>query len=305
MEYAPLLGVGLLLDYLFGEVRRFHPLVGFGRLVNGVEKHFRRLAGNGPWGQMVAGGVAVFLLLTLVVLPVWWLKEDFFPLLEVFCLYFAVGGKSLAEHGKQVAEALERGDLPAARQAVAMLVSRDVDSLDEAGVARAATESVLENGCDAVFAALFWFLLLGAPGVVMYRCANTLDAMWGYKTERYLYFGRVAARLDDVLNYLPARLTALTYAMQGNTLASMRCWWKQGRQWYSPNAGPVMAAGAGALEISLGGEAVYHGQLRQRPLLGEGRPAMAADILAAVALVKWGSWWWAGMTFFVWGVVNV
>ena len=169
-------------------------------------------------------------------------------------------------------------------------------------MAKATVESVLENGNDAIFGALFWFALLGGPGALMFRLANTLDAMWGYRNERYLRFGWAAARIDDVLNYIPARLTALSYALLGNTADALRCWRTQAPAWDSPNAGPVMAAGAGTLGVSLGGPAIYHGQLEDRPRLGTGDAARATDIDKAVALVHNSIWLWllavAGVSVF-------
>lgn len=282
--------LGLLFDRLLGEPRRFHPLVGFGRYAAGVERLLRRL-GGGRGAGLLAWSVAVLpwvaLAGSLRQLDAW-----LGVALDVGLLYFAVGARSLAEHARAVASPLVAGDLAAARQRLSWIVSRDTASLDESGVARATVESVLENGNDAIFGALFWFALLGGPGALMFRLANTLDAMWGYRSARYLHFGWAAARIDDVLNFIPARLTALTYALLGHTASALRCWRTQAPAWDSPNAGPVMAAGAGALALSLGGPATYHGRIELRPLLGAGAPAGAADIDKALALVSNGTWVW-------------
>ena len=282
--------LGLFLDRLLGEPRRFHPLVGFGRYAAAVERVLRRLGshrGAGLLDWIVAVLPWVALAGSLKEAHVW-----LGVAVDVGLLYFAVGGRSLAEHARAVADPLAKGDLAGARQRLSWIVSRDTTELDESGVAKATVESVLENGNDAVFGALFWFALLGGPGALMFRLANTLDAMWGYRTERYLRFGWAAARIDDVLNFVPARLTALSYALLGHTANALRCWRTQAPAWDSPNAGPVMAAGAGALDVCLGGPAIYHGQLESRPPLGAGAPARAADIDKALALVNNGVWLW-------------
>ena len=279
-----LAGVGL--DACLGELRRGHPLVAFGRLADRLERQFNGPDGRGWRSHGVTAWCLAVLPLTLLagllsLLPgVGWL-------VEVIVLYFALGLRSLGEHLLPVASALRRGDLPEARRRVGFIVSRDTTALDEAGVARAATESALENGSDAVFAALFWFVVAGAPGVVLYRLSNTLDAMWGYRNQRFERFGWAAARIDDVLNFIPARLVALTYAALGQTRTAWRCWRLQAPLCDSPNAGPVMAAGAGALGVALGGPAIYHGERHERPLLGEGDAAQARDIERALDLV-WG-----------------
>jgi adenosylcobinamide-phosphate synthase len=166
-----------------------------------------------------------------------------------------------------------------------MIVSRDTSQLQQRQVASAACESLLENGSDAIFAAVFWFCVGGLYGVVIYRAVNTLDAMWGYKNERYREFGWAAARLDDVLNFIPARLVAFSYALMGQYSAAMTCWRQQGNTWKSPNAGPVMAAGAGSLKIILGGKAVYNGIEDQRSQLGCGEVVETADIKRCLSLI--------------------
>lgn len=290
---AMLAGIGL--DAWLGEPRRWHPLVGFGRWANRIERCVHRdarMAGVLAWALAVLPPVVVVAFVQFgldTASP--WLASGFAAVM----LYLAVGQRSLDEHARNVETALTAGDLEGARQAVGYMVSRDTAALDATQVAAAATESVLENGSDAVFAALFWFAVLGAPGVVLYRLANTLDAMWGYRTPRYLRFGWAAARVDDVLNIVPARLTALTYALLGRTARALHCWCTQGRLWKSPNAGPVMAAGAGALGVQLGGAAPYHGIWQARPALGEGRAADAGAIAAARRLVNRGVRVWLSL----------
>ncbi|UVL50054.1 adenosylcobinamide-phosphate synthase CbiB [Pseudomonas sp. B21-036] len=290
MSVALLSVAGVALDALLGEPRRAHPLVAFGRYAGRLEQRFN--AGGRGWRSH--GVTAWFLAvvpLTLLVTVLSWLPYIGW-LVEILAVYCALGLRSLGEHVRPVAEALRGGDLDEARRRVGYLVSRETGELDDTAVARAATESVLENGSDAVFAALFWFVVAGAPGVVLYRLSNTLDAMWGYRNERFERFGWAAARIDDLLNYIPARLVALTYAVLGRTRLALSCWRRQAPLWDSPNAGPVMAAGAGALGVELGGAAVYHGELHQRPQLGEGPPADADAIKRGWHLVCKGVWLW-------------
>lgn len=292
----------VLLDRLFGEVPRFHPLAGFGNLAAIIERRLNR--------RTIAGGLLAW---AIAVLPWVGLALALRPqapfALDVVLLYFALGAQSLAEHAEAIVRPLAAGDLAEARRRVGYIVSRDTSALDATGVARAGVESVLENGNDAVFGALFWFALFGGPGALLFRLANTLDAMWGYRNERFNLFGRFAARCDDVLNFLPARLTALTYALLGHTRQALACWRTQAPVWDSPNAGPVMAAGAGSLGVSLGGTAIYHGREETRPTLGAGPQPTAADIARAVACVRRGLWLWVAILWaavlFLIGVLHV
>lgn len=289
MTIAVAMVLAVLLDAWLGEPRRRHPLVGFGRLAVWIEQRLhadRRLVGFLAWCAAVLPVVA----LAAIVGHAW--RGTFGLAFDVVVLYLAIGLRSLGEHASPVALALDANDLDAARSAVARMVSRDTGALDATRVAAAATESVLENGNDAVFGALFWFAVLGAPGAVLFRLANTLDAMWGYRTERYERFGWAAARIDDVLNYVPARLTAASYALLGDASRAWRCWRVQAPQWDSPNAGPVMAAGAGALGVRLGGAAPYDGVWEPRPALGEGADPDSNAIRRALRLVRRGVVLW-------------
>ena len=272
--------IALLLDAILGEPRRFHPLVGFGNLAGRIEGMFY---GN----NKLSGCVAVF----LVVLPfvVFAIEITALPwhfIFDILVLYLAVGWHSLSAHAQQVRHALVANDLQLARQKVAMMVSRDTAHLDHSGVTKSTIESVLENGNDAIFGAIFWFVIAGAPGAIAYRLINTLDAMWGYRNQRYHQFGWAAARLDDCLNYVPARLTAFSYALAGQVNQAFQCWQKQSKTWKSPNAGPVMAAGAGSLNIKLGGSASYQGKIAHRPTLGMGSQPTTQDIDCALRLIK-------------------
>lgn len=295
---------GVALDALLGEPSRFHPLVAFGRWAAFIERACNRDAkaanahgehanaesgaravsarvrGVVAWAFAVVPPVAVLVVLThrLPAMLSW-------PL-HAAALWFALGARSLSDHIAPVGQALRAGDLQRARTLTSRVVTRDLAEADESAVSRAAIESALENGNDAIFGALFWFVVAGGPGALAFRLINTLDAMWGYRTPRFRYFGWAAARIDDAANFLPARLTALTYALCGDFRSAMTCWRTQAPAWDSPNAGPVMASGAGSLNVACGGAAWYHGALEERPALGCGQTPGAADVGRALALVK-------------------
>lgn len=287
--------IALIMDLLIGEPRRWHPLVGFGNVANWLENKLNKFSNKPPFLSYLSGLFAWALMTLPIVFLLWLLELNlqqssapllFEMVLGVVCLTFALGAKSLVQHAKAVSDALKNSDVKLARQRIAMIVSRDTSNSDEEAINRATIESVLENGSDAIFAAIFWFIVLGAPGVVLYRLANTLDAMWGYRTERFNSFGWAAARIDDALNWIPARLTALAYALAGNTKSAWSCWQKQAKCWHGINPGVVMASGAGALNVSLGGTAIYHNKIVERPELGCNEAPQTSDIERAIQLVN-------------------
>lgn len=282
---AGVVSLALLLDRLFGELPRFHPLVGFGLLASWVKKHL--------WHPSKFRGVLAVSLLLLPILFLLWLPRIWW--IDVLILYFVIGGRSLCEHGNAVGEALKQGGGALARQKVGMIVSRKNENLTEQQVVNATLESVLENGNDALFGALFWFTVAGPAGALLYRFSNTLDAMWGYKNQTYLQFGWCAAKLDDLLNYIPARLCAVAYALGGKTFLALKCWKQQAPKCASPNGGVVMAAGAGSLNITMGGAAEYDGYSCDKPVLGKGRAAQADDIVRACRLVWLSAIYWVAL----------
>ncbi len=279
--------LSVLLDFWLGEPVKFHPLAAFGKLASSLENTF--LNRHRPTWQQKSAGTAALLILVMP-LPILFMflsqQGSVHTLFAPLVLYLCIAGNSLKQHACLVYQHLENHDTELARTATGKMVSRQTANLNGSQLSKATIESVLENGADAVFAPLFWFVIGGPAAVVLYRLSNTLDAMWGYKNQRYFHFGWAAARLDDVLNWIPARLTAFSYALLGHTRASLHCWRHQARQLDSPNGGPVMTAGAGALNIQLGGPAYYHGVLKHKIYFGTSTRADKTDILKAVNLIE-------------------
>lgn len=277
--------LGLVADQVLGDPRRFHPVAGFGRVAAALERRTYADsigAGTAHVAVLVGGAVATGLLVDR--------KPGVRRMLSTAaCTWTVLGGRSLVREGQIISGQLSAGDLPAARQQLTHLVGRDTTQLDPAEVARAAVESLAENTSDAVVAPLCWGALCGPAGLLGYRAVNTLDAMIGHRSPRYLRFGRVAARLDDVANWVPARVSALLTAaaaptVGGSAVAAIRVAARDARRHPSPNAGPVEAAFAGALGIRLGGVNSYRGQIEDRGHLGDGRPPEVPDLARAARL---------------------
>lgn len=274
------LGVGL--DRVLGDPARRHPVAGFGALAARLEHTTyadRRSAGAAHVLVLVGGCVALGGAAERATRG----RPVAHALVTAAATWTVLGGTSLGREAAEVARLLEAGRLPEARTRVARLVGRETRTLEADEVARAALESLAENTSDAVVAPLVLGAVAGVPGLLGYRAANTLDAMVGHRSARYVRFGWAAARLDDLLNLPGARLTAALAALLGaDPAASLRAWRRDAGAHPSPNAGPVEAAFAGALDVRLGGRTVYgHGaeaRVELRPVLGDGRTPAAHDV---------------------------
>jgi adenosylcobinamide-phosphate synthase len=278
---------GLLSDLLFGDPRRGHPVAGFGRLAGAVERRlWRDHRGTGAlYTVLCAGGAAAGA--GLAARAVRGLPSAAVTLTAA-ATWAVVGGTSLAREARAVGGALAAGDTGAAQERLPHLCGRDPRALDERQLARAVVESVAENTSDAVVGALVWGAVGGVPGLVGFRAVNTLDAMAGHKSTKYRRFGWASARLDDLVGWPGARLTAaLATALGPDRRGAARAWRDDAAKHPSPNAGRAEAAFAGALGVRLGGTSSYGGRVEHRPLLNQGgRPVEVGDIERAVRLSR-------------------
>ncbi len=285
---ALLAGWGL--DFCLGDPSRLpHPIVGFGKAIAVCEHRFNRGGQRKLKGALVAVGLVavVFALALLLNVILFRLHPVVFIVWNALTVFYCLAGTTLIREVRAVFLALDRS-LEEGRRQVARIVGRDTSGLSAQEVRTAALETLAENLSDGVVAPLFWFALLGAPGMWMYKMINTLDSMIGYRTERYRDFGCTAAHIDDVANYLPARLTALLMlcapvGRKGSAPSLFSFVRKNGRNHASPNSGYPEAALAGILNCRFGGPHYYFGELFEKPYIGENeRPLTTADMLTAV-----------------------
>ncbi|MEW6356536.1 MAG: adenosylcobinamide-phosphate synthase CbiB [Planctomycetota bacterium] len=276
LEHQIIAAMGL--DLLLGDPRWLpHPVKWIGRLALALEGPFRRMIRR-PRLAGAAVFLVVFYATWLVTIGVVWGAYRLHPhagdAVSIVVLYTTLAARDLMRHSMDVYRALKADNLDEARRRVGLIVGRDTGRLDEPGVVRAAVESVAENLVDGVTAPLFFGVLAGPVGAMLYKAVNTLDSTFGYKDERYIDFGWVSAKVDDVVNYIPARLTAPLVAIAAvllrcRVMAALRILFRDGRKHASPNAGLTEAAVAGALGVQLGGLNYYDGEAVEKPTIGD------------------------------------
>jgi adenosylcobinamide-phosphate synthase len=284
---APQLSLAYALDLLLGDPEWLpHPVRWFGALTRVGERCLRPLS-CGPKSEILAGAV----LTGSVASAGWAVGRPNNAMWQVLLAWTALATRSLLDEACAVIRALEAGDLDLARRRLARIVGRDTAYLDETEISRAVIETLAESACDGIVAPLFWLAAIGVSGAMSYKAINTLDSMIGHPEPQYRYFGRVAARLDDAVNFVPARLTALGIVAAAklpgfDAARAQQIWRRDGNSHASPNAGQSEAAIAGALGVRLGGVSYYDGHPHHTPVLNaEARPAAVADAKAALSLV--------------------
>ncbi|MDH6261981.1 adenosylcobinamide-phosphate synthase CbiB [Bradyrhizobium sp. BR13661] len=297
MGFAGAMVVAMAVDALTGWpsqlfARIGHPVTWLGRLIAAIDAGWNR-ASDPPAFRRATGTAGALVVIVLSVVC-GWLLQSMFPsgwiriaLVGIFA-WPLVALRSLHDHVAAVANPLLGGDIAAARGAVSRIVGRDPAALDEAGIARAAIESLAENTSDGIVAPVFWGAVFGLPGILGYKAINTLDSMIGHRSERHEAFGWAAARIDDVANFIPARLTGFLFVLLAPRRSeALSCMTRDARRHRSPNAGWPEAAMAGALGVRLSGPRIYHGKTTDEPWLNEGaRDPHPADIVGGLTIYR-------------------
>ena len=300
MEYASAACIGFLIDFIVGDPQGlWHPVCGIGSLISRMEKKLRKNTADTPQNLLLAGAALAVTIpcMTVVITAVLLLAAGFIHPYLRFVLMCVLDGwilaaRSLKTESMKVYRRLKEKDLNGARYAVSMIVGRDTERLTAEGDTRAEVETVAENASDGVIAPLLFLLFFGPVGGFFYKAVNTMDSMVGYKNEKYLYFGRAAAKLDDLVNYIPARLTGLAFAAAACLIPGMsgknafKIWRRDRRNHKSPNSAQSESACAGALGVQLAGDAWYFGELYHKPAIGDAlRPIEPEDIPRANRLM--------------------
>lgn len=301
MGFAGAMVVAMAVDALLGWPSPLfawigHPVTWLGRLIGAIDAGWNRASAS-PALRRAAGVAGTLLVIALAVALGWLLQsllQFLFPWVWIrialvgILVWPLVALRSLHDHVAAVANPLRGGDIAGAREAVSRIVGRDPAALDEAGIARAAIESLAENASDGIVAPVVWGALFGLPGILGYKAINTLDSMIGHRSERHEAFGWAAARIDDVANFIPARLTGFLFVLLAPKRSeALSCMTRDARRHRSPNAGWPEAAMAGALGVRLSGPRIYHGSATDEPWLNEGaRDPLAADIVEGLTIYR-------------------
>ncbi len=299
-----LLAAGVVLDWLFGDPHGiWHPVQGIGALIHLFEKIFRKMFPKTRSGELLAGGcmTAAVLASTAVIVSTFVKVSGLIHplagvLAELYLYYSALAARSLHVESRKVKLALEHGGLQAGREAVSMIVGRDTQNLSEEGVIRAAIETVAENTSDGIIAPMLYLAFSGPFGGWLYKAVNTMDSMTGYKNDTYLYFGRTAAKLDDVLNFVPARFSALCMifasALPGMRMNPKQAWAVYKRDRYkhaSPNSAHTEAVMAGALGVQLAGDASYFGKTVKKETIGNPDRRVEPEDISRAAILMYAA----------------
>lgn len=300
--YALIPIAALVIDTIYGDPRSdWHPVVLIGKLISFYENKLYPEPKTSN-GNMFLWGMVTVLLVLLTVglitgLLVWLSVKGgilFYAAMGAVILYFTITPRALCRDGMEIYHLLKAGDIVAARKRLSWIVGRDTENLDESDIARGTVETIAENTTDGIISPLFWFLLFGPVGAMVYRAGNTMDSMLGYKNDRYLYFGRFAARLDDVLNYIPARITFLLFVASA---AILKLDWKNAKKiglrdapkHPSPNGGYAEATVAGAMHVRLGGYNYYEGKPEFREYMGDPDTPLKADHIKQAIYMMYGA----------------
>jgi adenosylcobinamide-phosphate synthase len=287
MELTLTYGLALLLDWFLDKSNRYNSELPLRWLATRIERLFYGPSRLDDRLRLLLGVLSVALLVIPIALLIGMVAELAYIgfVVDLGCLYLALGAAQLQKRVQTIRDALQREDLVQARQQVSHLVSRDTSKMTEEDISVATVEVLLTGSCQWVLGPLFWFLVASSPGVVIYCLGNGLAALWGHPTPRYYQFGWAAARLATLLNWLPVRLMAIGYGLWGDGKTARHCWRTQAALWNNANNGVLLAAGAGALQLQLGGRGRYFGRSIQRPSLGAGLLPRAVDIKRTSRLV--------------------
>ena len=300
--YALIPIAALVIDTIYGDPRSdWHPVVLIGKLISFYENKLYPEPKTSNGSMFLRGMVTVLLVLLTVGiitgLLVWLSVKGgilFYAAMGAVILYFTITPRALCRDGMEIYHLLKAGDIVAARKRLSWIVGRDTENLDESDIARGTVETIAENTTDGIISPLFWFLLFGPVGAMVYRAGNTMDSMLGYKNDRYLYFGRFAARLDDVLNYIPARITFLLFVASA---AILKLDWKNAKKiglrdapkHPSPNGGYAEATVAGAMHVRLRGYNYYEGKPEFREYMGDPDTPLKADHIKQAIYMMYGA----------------